>query len=253
MGGNGFIDTTTLSLTGTYTVLVNPSGDRTGSVTLRLYDVPPDVTGPIVAGGSPVPVTMDTPGQNALLTFEGSAGQRVSLRTTNGTFSSCTCAVAIRNPDGTNLTSSSCMGSSGFLDTKTLASTGTFTVFVNPSGAHTGSVTVTLYDIPPDVSGSLEIGGDPVPVTITTPGQNASLTFSGTSGQEVTVRITNNTIGSLAVKLLKPDGGTLTSRTSSSSNFNLTPQTLPSTGTYTITLDPSGASTGSVNTQVTSP
>jgi len=55
------------------------------------------------------------------------------------------------------------------------------------------------------------------------------------------------------VRLLKPDGSQLTSSFSSSSSFNLTQQTLPTTGTYTIVIDPSGTNTGSMNVSVTSP
>jgi uncharacterized protein YfaS (alpha-2-macroglobulin family) len=57
----------------------------------------------------------------------------------------------------------------------------------------------------------------------------------------------------VTIKLLKPDGTTLTSSTSSVANFNLTTQTLPSTGTYTVSIDPSGANVGSMNVRATSP
>jgi hypothetical protein len=97
------------------------------------------------------------------------------------------------------------------------------------------------------------VGGSAASITIGTPGQNAAVTFSGTASQQVTVQITGNTIGSVTVTLRKPDGSQLTSATSSASSFNLTTQTLPSTGTYTIVIDPAGTSTGSVNVAVSSP
>lgn len=253
-GSSGFFDTQILPTTGTYTVFVDPTNATTGSVNVTLYDVPDDVTGSITPGGSAVSVTIATPGQNALLTFAGTANQRVSLRATNVTMSQCNLAVTIRKPDGTNLVVNNCIGSgsSGFIDTQTLPTTGTYTVFVNPANATTGSVNITLYDIV-DVTGTLTINGGAVPVTITIPGQNAQLTFSGTSGQQVTVRVTSNTMSTVTVKLLKPDGTTLTSSTSSAGSFNLATQTLPTTGTYTVTIDPSGTNTGSMNVSVTSP
>jgi hypothetical protein len=55
------------------------------------------------------------------------------------------------------------------------------------------------------------------------------------------------------VRLLKPDGSQLTSSTSGSANFNLATQVLPTTGTYTIVVDPSSNNTGSVNVAVTNP
>jgi hypothetical protein len=97
------------------------------------------------------------------------------------------------------------------------------------------------------------IGGSSVPVTTTVPGQNGSLTFSGTASQQVTVRVTGNTMGSVTVKLLRPDGTTMTTTLSSSASFNLATQTLPTTGTYTVTIDPSQTNTGTMNVQVTNP
>src|SRR5262249_16149975 len=72
--------TTLFRSSGAYTILVDQAAAATGTVTLQLYDVPPDVTGSIVVGGSPVSVTLASPGQNAALTFNGQAGQQLSLR-----------------------------------------------------------------------------------------------------------------------------------------------------------------------------
>lgn len=124
---------------------------------------------------------------------------------------------------------------------------------MDPVSTVTGSLTLTLYDVPADPSTSITIGGSSATLTTTTPGQNAQATFSGTSGQQVTVRLTSNSMGSTTVKLLKPDGSQLTSATSSASSFNLATQALPTTGTYTITIDPGGTSVGSITVSVTSP
>jgi hypothetical protein len=88
---------------------------------------------------------------------------------------------------------------------------------------------------------------------LSVPGQNGTLTFSGTATQQVTVRMTGNTFGSTTVKLMKPDGTQLATVTSSSQTFNVATQTLPTTGTYTIVVDPGTANTGSVNVTVTNP
>jgi hypothetical protein len=248
--GSGFIDTRTLPATGTYTILIDPSGSITGSITLTLYNVPPDVTGTIAIDGPPVTVTTTVPGQNASLTFSGAAGQRISL-VTNST--NCCRDVTIINPDGTALVNVFIGSGGGFIDTRTLPATGAYTILIDPSGSITGSITLTLYNVPPDVTGTIAIGGPAVPITITTPGQNAGPTFSGTTGQQVTVRVTGNTICVVTVRLLRPDGTSLTSSTSCSGSFNLTTQTLPTTGTYTINIDPNGASTGSLNVSLTSP
>ncbi len=258
MGTNGsFFDVQTLSATGVYTILVDPQSTDTGSMTLTLYDVPADVTSSITPGGSPVTVTTTVPGQNASSTFNGTAGQRISLRMTGvtiGTSTCCSVRVSIRNPDGSNLVSPTLMGTNGsFFDVQTLSATGVYTIVVDPQSSDTGSMTLTLYAVPADVTGTVTIGGSAVNVTITVPGQNGSLTFTGTSGQQATVHVTGNTMGLVRVTLLKPDGTSLTSSFTSAASFNLATQTLPVNGTYTIKIDPDSFNTGSMSVSVTNP
>jgi YD repeat-containing protein len=249
--GTGFMDTVTLPSTGSYSISVNPRTTNTGSAMLTLNNTN-DITGTITPGGSSVSISTSIPGQNAVLTFSGTNGQRVSLLGTNNSLTFL--AIGIYKPDGGVLTSiSGYLGSSPFIDVQTLPTTGTYSIVVNPENTQTGGITLTLYNVPADASGSITIGGAAASVTITTPGQNGALTFSGTASQQATVHITTNTMGSVTVTLLKPDGSTLTSATSSSSSFDLSTQTLPTTGTYTIRIDPGGTNTGAMNVSVTSP
>jgi hypothetical protein len=179
--GGGFIDTKTLPATGTYTIFIDPTGAYTGNVTVTLYEVPADVQGTITIGGAAVPVSIGTPGQNGRLTFDGTANQRISLK-----MSSVTITVGnlyIYNPDGSTLGSAGINTGGGFIDTKTLSATGTYTIFIDPTGAYTGNVTVTLYNVPADVQGAIVINDPATPVTIGTPGQNGQLTFAGTASQ----------------------------------------------------------------------
>jgi hypothetical protein len=113
-------------------------------------------------------------------------------------------------------------------------------------------MTLTLYECP-DVTGTVTVGGSAVNVTTTVPGQNGSLTFSGESGQQVTVRMTGNTMNCVTVLLYKPDNGLLTYVFSCSGSFNQATQTLPATGTYKIVVDPNSTNTGSISVSVTNP
>src|SRR6185312_9161974 len=70
--GSGFMDSITLPVTGTYTVLVNPQGTTTGSVTVLLNTFT-DITGTISAG-TPLTATTTVAGQNARYTFSGTVG-----------------------------------------------------------------------------------------------------------------------------------------------------------------------------------
>jgi hypothetical protein len=110
-----------------------------------------------------------------------------------------------------------------------------------------------LHSVPADDTKTLTVNGGSDTLTTTMPGQNAQETFAGTARQQVTVHLTSNSMGSTTVRLLKPDASVLTSKTSSASSFDLTKQTLPTTGTYTIDVDPGGTNVGSITVSVTSP
>jgi hypothetical protein len=239
----------TLATTGTYTIKVDPDGASTGTLSLTLYNVPADVSGTITPGGSSVGVTITTPGQNGVLTFSGTSGQRVSLHVTSGPSGT----IYLLRPDGSQQTFVYSGWLQAFMEPQTLATTGTYSIKVDLEGASTGSLTLSLYSVPADTTGTVSIGGSAVGVSLGSPGQNGTLTFSGTNGQDVTVHLTSNTMGTPVIRLLKPDGSQLTWGFSGSSSFDLPTQTLPTTGTYTIVIDPDGAATGSINVSVSTP
>lgn len=252
MEQTGFIDVKTLPSTGTYTIVVDPASTATGSVTLTLNDVPADYSATIAADGAPVIAAMSTPGQNAALTFSGTPGQRIFLKGTNGLTGqllACDVNVKILQPDGAVLAPDTCMENTGFIGAHTLTAGGTYTIVVNPLSHAVGNVTLTLHTVPADTTGVVTIGGPAVVVTLSTPGQVATRTFSGTAGQHVTVRMTANMFGWVAVRLKKPDGSLLASLRGFA-NFGLPPQTLPTTGIYTIEVDPGAA--GSITVAATS-
>jgi hypothetical protein len=255
MEASGFIDTLTLPSSGTYTIAVDPKSHAVGDVTLTLYDVPADFTSSIVPGGS-VTATLGTRGQNGAITFSGTAGQRVAVMGTQGMSGqiglTCDVNARILNPNGTVLAADACMEMSGFIDTKTLPTTGTYTIVVDPVKWAIGAVTLTLYDVPAEAMGTVTIGGSPVAVPLSQ-GQNGTLTFTATAGQQVTVRMTSNTIGWTTIKLLKPDGTLVTQSMAPWASFNLTTMTLATGGTYTIVVDPRDGNAGTISVAVTSP
>jgi YD repeat-containing protein len=242
----GFIDTTTLLIAGTYTIQISPYSNTTGTTTVTLYSVPADLSGSITVGGSSVPVSVASPGQNGLYTFSGTAGQRVSLKAVTGALASPAQVTAkILNPTGGVLGSTGYVNASstGFIEPTTLLTTDTYTVWVDPNLGTTGTTTVTLYDVPADVSGSITAGGSSVPVSLATPGQNGSLTFSGTAGQRVSLKAVTGALASSAqatVQILNPGGGVLgsTGLMNASSTVLIDTKTLLTTGTYTVFVNP---------------
>jgi YD repeat-containing protein len=250
--GSVFIDPVELPETGTYRVLVDNS-TASGVATLNLYDVV-DISDTIVPDGPAVPVPFSTPGQKAALSFSGNAGQRVSARLTTSPPSACVAwPLAVRNADETTVGTAAWMCGSMFMEPVTLPTSGPFTVLADPAGATVAPATVTLYDVAPDVLGSLTINGPAMAVPIADPGQNGVLTFTASAGQQVTVRLTGNTIGYVPVRLFGPGDSFVTWEISSAASFNLPTMTLSTPGSYTVTVNPSDITTGSINVAVTSP
>lgn len=250
-----FLAPLTLPVTGTYTLLSDPSTSNTGTLTVKLYAFS-DITGTIATDGTPVVEPLSAPGQIAELTFAGTSGQRISASATSSLNGNACWTFSIRKPDATTLASAfSCDNSPAFIDVQTLPVTGTYTLVSDPMDAVTGTVTVKVHTVT-DVTGSITPNGAGVPVTIATPGQRALLTFSGSASQVISVAASGSTVpGCIAFNLivLKPDGSTLTSGGFCGASGSLTNITLPSAGTYTLIFDPGAGNTGSATLTVTSP
>ncbi len=255
----GFIDTKTLPQTGAYRILVDPQSNAVGSVTLTLYDVPEDAESPVVPGGAPASAETTAPGQNAAFLFDALAGDRVSLKLSDVTIGTSCCSsakISILKPDGSTLLSASSFGTSGgFIDTKTLPQTGAYRILVDPQSNAVGSVTLTLYDVPDDPTGTLVLGGAASTLALDVPGQNGWRTFSGTAGRTITLRLTAVTIGtsccsSAKVSVLRPDGTTLVSPANFGTSGKTLSFSLPATGVYSIFVDPQSNGVGSATLSV---
>nr|WP_233411064.1 IPT/TIG domain-containing protein [Rugamonas sp. CCM 8940] len=251
----GFIDAKILPVTGTYTILINPSASSAGNLTLTLNAVP-DVAGSIAFDGPAVTVTTTKPGQNASLTFNATAGQRFSLifsgvKLAGGSYVN----MSVFKPDGSTLVPTAYVSSSGtFVDVQTIPVAGTYTIKLNPDAMTVGSVTAQLFDVGQDPTATVAIGGPAVTVATAKPGQNASLTFSATAGQRFSARVFDVKLaggGYVSMSVLKPDGSALVpaAYVSSSGTF-IDTQTVPVTGTYTIKLNPDATAIGSLSVQL---
>ncbi len=248
--GGTFVDAQTLPVAGTYTVVLDPQKAITGTLTITIYDVPADATAPITPNGPAASLQMPIPGQNGSATFTGQTGERISLRIWPSSVSFA--QVKIIRPDGGAIGSPAYVGTSGgFIDTLTLPTTGVYTIAVDPQQANTGSVTLTLYDVPPNPTATAILGGPAIILAITVPGQNGTVTFTGSAGQAVTIKVGPTTVLQTQVSVLQPDGTTLVTPQYVFSTGKTITATLPVSGTYTIMLDPQQAYTGSTTVTLT--
>jgi YD repeat-containing protein len=189
--------------------VATPAGTATSST--LLWVVPPpyavadvDSTDTLsIATLTTVPI--NTANKIAMRVFEGTQGQRVSINVTDVNAGVTT--VKIYDAYG-NVLRSGNIASSGLVEPVTLPVSATYTVVADPVGSNTGSVKLTLYDVPPDITTPITFGS-PLVVDLTSPpapGRNARLTFSGTTDQRVSVKTTDTTSLFGAIRLLKPDG-----------------------------------------------
>ncbi len=246
--GNSALHTPPLTQTGTHTLLLEPLDPSTGTLT---YTLSAEVSGTITPGGAAVPISLTRVGQRARLTFPGTVNQRVSLSGTGVTTPSA--IVSLLRADGSGFATffTAFAGQTGFGGPLTLPASETYGILVDPSSP--GDLTLTLYDVPPDITGSISINASPQTVTFAAPGQRALLTFPGTVGLSVTVRGSNSTVGCFNnVALTSSAGGPSWSPVCGAS-FTLGPATLGATTTYTLLLDPDKANIGSIDIQVTNP
>lgn len=215
-----FLDTQSLGY-GTYQLWVPHNSISGGSESLWIVSVPPDVTGSLTipaAGAKGTAVQVPTSGslavgQNANLTFYGTAGQKLSFNTTGSTIGTAlnSCALTLYDPNQTAVSSGYCGNNSGttYMDTVTLALTGTYTVNVNPQGTATGSVSISINNDQDVTTPTISIGGSAVTTTTTVAGQDVRLSFAPTASQpRIAVVVTNVTNPYAILNLVTPAGST---------------------------------------------
>ena len=241
-----------------------------------------EYNGRIAVGGAPVTASITTPNKNGVVLFEGTAGQRINIGFSGVSLTQF--KVSVFGPDGgvvatqpsavkqyyatmyrapssitqvqTSTTSylladdtsgawiSSSEMNGSSLDLVELPTTGTYAIFIDPSSTYTGSVTITVSN---EVGGTITPQGSSVPVSISRAGQNARYSFSGSAGQAVSLQLSDVTIRSGYVSIVKPDG-TLLGKPISFAHAGavLDAQVLPTSGTYAVLIDPELSYTGNV-------
>ena len=252
----GIIAGLTLPETGSYTIAVTPSGSNTGHMTLTVYSTP-TLTQAITIDGAAVNVSSAIPGQNMALTFTGSANEQLAVEMTNSNFPGCygvvQVTVSVQTASGTTLESYTPCSASSVFQGITLPAADNYQILITPVGTNTGGMTLKIYDTP-TVNGTISIGGAPVTVSDSEPGQDIAVTFSGTAGQYVELNSSNQTLSCAAATILNPDQSTLATQGGGTGCYSIGEfplERLPQTGTYTIYINTgSSTTTGSVTLQL---
>lgn len=246
---SGDIDTASLPTDGTYTIRVTPNDAATGDVHLRLFRVN-DKQISVPADGSSHSMTLSTPGMVGRFQFNGTAGQRIFVNVPNATLPSMCGALQLVAADGTGLSSGCIINGQGNIDTTVLPSTGAYTVVMNPDGIATGALTVQVISADV-VAKTISVGGQ-TSLNLAKPGDVGQVNFTATAGQRVFIDMTNATLPSQCGGIYVQDSvgtsiGTCIINGSGSFDGGLL---IPTTGTYTLVIDPGDAATGNVTVRI---
>jgi hypothetical protein len=147
--GTANLNLPALPMSGTYTILVQPTKATLLTFTVSLSGLVP---GNLVINGSSVTSALSIIGQGAQLAFTGTAAQNLAVTMSTSCMSTGGGSVTVLNPDKTTLTSASmtstvCTGGSYgslTLNIPTLSVSGTYTVLFRQASTGTGTLTSTL-------------------------------------------------------------------------------------------------------------
>jgi YD repeat-containing protein len=240
-----------LPTTGTYTLLINPSGGATANLTASL--VPSLSVAVPVDGAAGVAIGTTTSSQPVYFTFAGTAGENLGLGIGGLTIAdtssppSTYASLTVYRPDGVALSSTACVNGYCGINLLNLPSSGTYGVVVQPAPYGTGTLNFTAA-VSHDAAGTL-VPNTPLAVNLARLGQNGRLSFQGTAGSAVGLQIggitTNPSNQAVSLTVLRPNGTSLSgTRVSAGTTLNLA--NLPETGTYSVFIDPDSGATGTL-------
>src|SRR5262249_50336515 len=171
--------TVVLPVSGTYSIVVDPTYIFTGSTAATLSSTPAP---PTTIDVPSLVLNFDRAGINSRLPFSGTAGQRFCVGLSNvsivESFPTRRSSDLIYKPDGTTLLSPIGFNWSNVgTPTVVLPVSGTYSIVVDPTYAFTGSTTATLSS---ELATPITINGSTVLLTFDRAGMNARLPFSVT-------------------------------------------------------------------------
>jgi hypothetical protein len=223
--------------------------------------VPLELQGSIVAGGDPVIAITPIPGQNARFTFPVTPNQIISALVTDSTYPdlgwfTTSAYLKLLKPDGSQQAQIGWHGydpRENFMDAQKLTTSGNYILEVDPGWNYTGQATVTLYNVPPVIQGSITPNGPPVTVATGVPGQNGGLTFVANQNDVITASVSSSTYSGTGayLRVIDPDGSELTSVSwNSAVGVSLPATALSISGTYTLLVDPILLNAGQADIQL---
>ncbi|WP_405851451.1 polymorphic toxin-type HINT domain-containing protein [Streptomyces sp. NBC_01369] len=230
-----------------YAVVITPDNVATGATKLWLSN--PATAGELSAAQPSVGGDITRPGQQLEFTYNAAAGDGAAVVFSDSTLTELA-EVAHWAPGADKDERLGYISDTTFdaaLRAPLVA--GTHKVLLQPDEPATGHVKATL--LPDADGGTLIVDGGRKTASVTTAGQNARYTFTGTEGQKLTLGLDTPPSG-WELSLWGPDGKWLYDAAyMNDTTVAKALPALPATGTYTLTVNPSSFRTGTFNLGLT--
>lgn len=251
VSGKGGVDALVLPATGGYFVVVQPPGQSTGSISIRVV-TGEDQRGSLTIDGPATGISVDSAGSVGRLSFTGRKGQIVYVDITASSFDSACGLISLRNAQDDTLTSGCVISGKGFLDRTVLPADGSYTIVLDPAGNATGSLRLKLTGAQ-DQSVESAVDEPSRHLAVAQAGARAVLSFAATTGEKVYVNVPSTTVADQcgALSLHAPDGETIGTGCLIGRRGGIDAVELKQTGVFTVVLDPVAGNTGSALVGVT--
>ncbi|MFE3688053.1 polymorphic toxin-type HINT domain-containing protein [Streptomyces sp. NPDC059095] len=238
-------DSVGLPVSGTYLIAVKPLSATTGTLALTFSQ--PLNAGALTPSSTSTTANVQRLGQNLEATFNGQAGDNLSLGITANTFTDYL-NVSVVAPSGKKVLDRAYAQSAGnsALRLQNLPEAGTYQVVIDFARGATGTLALTLSA---DAPFSLTATGPSVAAGADRAGQRMRAAFTAAAGDDLTLGITGNTFTeAVTVNVIAPSGTKVISDSwiSAGRSSGLALADLPETGAYTVLVEPNQASTGAV-------
>ncbi|WP_405107476.1 VWD domain-containing protein [Micromonospora sp. NBC_01405] len=206
--------------------------------------VAPPAAAPITA--PPIATATLKPGGGGL-TFPAHAGDALFVDITAPGLADRCSPYRLVDPTGSDVASGCNINGVGYIDRADLTVDGTYTVVVDATSGDTGRATVRVYAAR-DTTGTIRPNGPAVSATIEQPGAMARYRFTGSAGQRVFIEVPESTLRDQCSPLALGDsaGRTLKTGCVVNGSGDVEGTVLPADGTYTVLVDPSDRSIGTV-------
>lgn len=225
---------------GTYSLLVDPEGDATLTMSVALHGVASEADPAAGIGGPQVLVRVETPGRTAQVAVEAAAGQRFAVEVLDADLGGATATLVA--PGGGTAVAATAVVPGAWLE-PVVVPAGRHVVMLDPPDGATGTVRLRVHSLLGDLIAPADLEGQDAQVDLRAPGRNAQVTFPLPAGTRLAVALSSREVSSVKVSLRLSNGSVRPGATVPGTGF-VEFGAVSTGGDAALLLDPVGLTTG---------